>query len=1165
MSKSLSLSAGVCLFVMTATAPGQNLFLVPGTSSVSGAGTVVSGSSLASIGSFTAGAGAFQVVATPSGSKYYVIANSGSSTVTVLDSNFSNPRSLGNLGLQATAAAITPNGSRLLVLAGTLHIFDTSSPADNDLLPVGLNPGSPLFDIAVSLDGARAFVLGRNAAGGSTLYAINLSTNSVAGTFPIAGSASGVSVGPNSFVYISTFNQLIELNPNTLTQTPNGLIPLNANPGKLVFTPDGRFGLAVNQTPITGSSLIVFDLAAHSVLSTALTPDSGLLDRLLVAGNNLVFAYSSQKQSIYQISLVPLAINPLNIPGVSNTAVTSVALSNEIAGGSRTTAQFLYFIGNNTLYKVDLATSIVASQPLAIVANVISIAGPANTSGVPATLLQYGNNQILAAGGTSGPIVIRVLDAVGLPVSGVSVSFSSTNAGVSIQNPTVVTSPDGFAVTSATAPTTSGIFTVTASVPGGQSVNFQLGVGGGGGGNSSSSLVTIVAGQGQVVSENFNTSIQGFGSPLIVSVKDITGTPVVGAVVTFSIQGPGAVSSGKPGDQAGATTMITTDSNGLASAAFLSQNINPGSGYQQTVVSASAPGTNTVVFYVTTTTQQPNGITAATSKPLNGDPPLQGAAGSTAKGAVTGTVGSNVGPVPNVGIRLITLDFNGAIVTDPSQAPYVSCADPNGIGVLSDMQGRISCDVVFGPKRGTGQFQVQLGYTFLSQPFPFVVTTGPPSAIRIIQGNNQTGLSGQTLKSAFSFQVTDAGGNPLPGVPVTFSVTPAGAVTLANVSFATDSNGNASALGTLGNIGGTATVRVTAGSATASFTVNISIPVGGVQPVSGGGQTTLVGTAFAAPLVVKITDTGGAPVAGAQVAFVVTSGSASVGSMTVTTTASGLASTTVTAGTNVGPITVVASSNGFASSFALTSRLPGPSNVTFANGASFLQGISPGSIVTINGTGIAPGVQGVVTPSSIIGPLPTNLAGVDVLFNGISVPIFSVANLSGKESVTIQVPFELPPGTATVVINTPSNGSATINNVPIAQYSPGLFETVVNGQTLGVAVRPDGSYVTPSNPARLGDVTCFFATGLGQVAPTASTNSAGVDGQMVLAPVDVGVNNSGVRLVSATYSPGRIGVYQVCLEIPMDAATGPSQPIGLVVHDAQGNAVFAQGTSIPIQ
>src|SRR5205823_3141933 len=157
---------------------------------------------------------------------------------------------------------------------------------------------------------------------------------------------------PNGFVYVSTVNQLIEVNPITLSITSNGLIQLNARPGKLVFTPDGRFGIAVNQTPITGASAIIIDLAAHTVLAT--TPNTGItLDRLFVAGNNLIFAYSSQTQTLYQITVVPASITPLTVAGINTNGTTAVALSPEIAGGSRTTAQSLYFVAGNTLYRYD--------------------------------------------------------------------------------------------------------------------------------------------------------------------------------------------------------------------------------------------------------------------------------------------------------------------------------------------------------------------------------------------------------------------------------------------------------------------------------------------------------------------------------------------------------------------------------------------------------------------------------------------------------------------------------------------------------------------------------------------------------------------------------------------------------------------------------------------
>src|SRR5438477_5751582 len=102
----------VSLLVVGAAGQAQNIFVLPGSNSNTNNVTVVSGSSLTSLGSFTAGAASFTVLAKPDGSKFYIVANQGSQTVTALDSSFTNPRSLGNFGTSATAAAITPDGKR---------------------------------------------------------------------------------------------------------------------------------------------------------------------------------------------------------------------------------------------------------------------------------------------------------------------------------------------------------------------------------------------------------------------------------------------------------------------------------------------------------------------------------------------------------------------------------------------------------------------------------------------------------------------------------------------------------------------------------------------------------------------------------------------------------------------------------------------------------------------------------------------------------------------------------------------------------------------------------------------------------------------------------------------------------------------------------------------
>jgi len=130
--------------------------------------------------------------------------------------------------------------------------------------------------------------------------------------------------------------------------------------------------------------------------------------------------------------------------------------------------------------------------------------------------------------------------------------------------------------------------------------------------------------------------------------------------------------------------------------------------------------------------------------------------------------------------------------------------------------------------------------------------------------------------------------------------------------------------------------------------------------------------------------------------------------------------------------------------------------------------------------------------------------------------------------------------------------------------APGVFTTVYDGKVYAVAVRPDGSYVSPTNPAQQGEDIQIYVTGLGQASPALATNAPG-EGQAVMSSLVVGLNNGGVPLVSAVYAPGLIGVYVVTLQVPANTQTGPYQPVGIIANDSQGNQNFAQSTYIPIQ
>jgi len=376
----------------------------------------------------------------------------------------------------------------------------------------------------------------------------------------------------------------------------------------------------------------------------------------------------------------------------------------------------------------------------------------------------------------------------------------------------------------------------------------------------------------------------------------------------------------------------------------------------------------------------------------------------------------------------------------------------------------------------------------------------------------------------------------------------------------------------LGTIAGPVQVMVTAGSASATFNLATIVPSSGIQKVSGDGQSAVTNTSFTSPLVVEVTGSGGSGVAGAIVTFQVTAGSGTVTSPSGTSDANGQVSTTVQAGSTPGPLTITATTANFSVTFTLIVRLPGPTNLAIVNGASFQSnnGISPGGIAVVTGLGLLPGVEGLVSANNIVGPLPTTLQGVSITFNGVAAPIYYVMNSGGVEQVAVQVPFEtLPVGTTTVtnvsVVVTASSGSPATITVPVKPFAPGIFSTTNGGVTYAVAQRPDGTYVSPTNPAQLGENITVYVTGLGQVTPATATGAAGIPGQVVVAPLLIGLNNSGVPLISANYVQGLTGVYAVTLHVPANNATGSAQPLAVIAYDSAGNLYFSQGIKIPVQ
>jgi uncharacterized protein (TIGR03437 family) len=343
--------------------------------------------------------------------------------------------------------------------------------------------------------------------------------------------------------------------------------------------------------------------------------------------------------------------------------------------------------------------------------------------------------------------------------------------------------------------------------------------------------------------------------------------------------------------------------------------------------------------------------------------------------------------------------------------------------------------------------------------------------------------------------------------------------------------------------------------------------------ISGDGQSAVFNADFASPLVVELRDQQGALLQGAVVAFEVVSGPAVLlGGPAVTTGANGRASVNVKAGGAAGAVVIRASSFSFSATFNLTVVPPGPA-VVRANIRSAIsgdQGVTPGGIVAIYGSGIAPDIRGTVAANGgyILGPLPTRLAGVEVLFGNTSAPIYHVTNSNGQQWVAVQAPFSLQAGGTTSVTVKVDGGSTTVEGVEVKAYQPAIFETQgPAGQLWAVLTKEDGSYVTDANPVRSGvdKRLRMYCAGLGQTNPAMATNGVGVPGMALAAPLSLYVlttDGSAAKVVSAEPMVGVVGVYVVTIDLPAALQTGSNKTLVVGIPGANGPFTYNVASAI---
>jgi hypothetical protein len=196
-------------------------------------------------------------------------------------------------------------------------------------------------------------------------------------------------------------------------------------------------------------------------------------------------------------------------------------------------------------------------------------------------------------------------------------------------------------------------------------------------------------------------------------------------------------------------------------------------------------------------------------------------------------------------------------------------------------------------------------------------TVAPPAATTIAANSSTSlsGVAGSAVSPSPSVVVQDQYGDPMPGVPVSFTVLGGGG-SVSSASVATDASGIATVSWSLGTTVGQNALQASADTLPAiTFTATGTAgPAASMTKTAGDNQSSTPGATLPVAPSVTVKDANGNTTAGVAVTFAVASGGGSITGATATTNASGVATVgSWTLGPAAGGNTLTASAAGVAS------------------------------------------------------------------------------------------------------------------------------------------------------------------------------------------------------------------------------------------------------------
>ena len=230
-------------------------------------------------------------------------------------------------------------------------------------------------------------------------------------------------------------------------------------------------------------------------------------------------------------------------------------------------------------------------------------------------------------------------------------------------------------------------------------------------------------------------------------------------------------------------------------------------------------------------------------------------------------------------------------------------------------------------------------------------------------------------------------------------------------------------------------------------------------------------------------------------------------------------------------------------------------------GAAAFEGAATGGLASLF-VGISDFVDTTAVASTV--PLSAQLAQTMVEFSPgsasalskeqgstVAAPLVFVSGPANQ--INLQVPWEIPPGVASVVVTAAGVASDPVE-IAIAEFAPGIFSfdsgagRAVAFYNDGAIVQPVGSFGLAARPAAVGEGFSLLATGMGPTDPVSVTgDSSSVGGTFVQRSTTtqptVTIGGVQAQVFASILSPQFVGVYQVVVIPQAGTPAGDAVPV----------------------